>query len=272
MYQISGNPNLPSVTIGSTSPAVGWQVTMIGNGRDRNPSEAYWTSAWLPATSPSPYAGYIWAATNNMRWGTNVISLVGMPEGIGFNSETAFATQFTGNTPYDAQGSSGDSGGAVFHQDGSGQWTLAGIMFAVNCLVGQPAGTSVFGDTTYSADLSVYRSEIYHTMAIPGDANFDGVVNGLDVSLVNSEWGEKGTGANDPAGDVNHDGVVNGLDVALVMSNWTGMQSSGASAATTPEPSTLALATLGAIALLGYRLNRFALLAIERSKQRDARP
>ena len=207
----------------------------------------------MSATRPSPYAGYIWADTNNVRWGTNVISSVGIPEGVGLSSETAFATQFTGHTLYDAQGASGDSGGAVFHQDASGHWTLAGIMFAVNDLLGQPLGTSVFGDTTYSADLSVYRSEIYHTMALAGDVNFDGVVNGLDLSLVASEWGEKGTGANDPPGDANHDGVVNGLDIALLMSNWTNAQSSGGSLAAVPEPSAPILAIAGTVALLIYR-------------------
>jgi hypothetical protein len=253
MYQIQGQPNLPAISIGSDAPAVGWQVTMVGNGRDRNPCEAYWTSSWLPASSPSPYAGYIWADTNNVRWGTNVISSVGIPEGVGVNSETAFATQFTGHAPYDAQGAPGDSGGAVFHQDASGHWTLAGIMFAVNDLLGQPMGTSVFGDTTYSADLSIYRSEIYHTMALPGDVNFDGVVNGLDLSLVASEWGAKGSGASDPPGDANHDGVVNGLDIALLMGNWSNMQSSGGSLAAVPEPSALILAMLCTVALLIYR-------------------
>jgi hypothetical protein len=253
MYQISGTPNLPSVTIASDPPTVGSQVTMIGNGRDRVAQEAYWTSSWISSSTPSTYAGYIWAATNDVRWGTNVISSVGVPEGIGVNSETAFATQFTGNTLYDAQGSPGDSGGAVFHQDGSGQWTLTGIMFTVNYLVGQPEGTSVVGDTTYSADLSIYRSEIYHTMAIPGDANFDGVVNGLDLSIITSEWKEKGTGANDPAGDVNHDGVVNGMDVAMVMSNWTGLQSSAGSASAVPESSTVILVAIATLALLAFR-------------------
>ena len=226
---------------------------MVGNGRDRNPGEAYWTSAWTSASSPSPYAGYIWAGTQSMRWGTNVISSVGIPEGVGLNSETAFATQFTGNTQFDAQGAPGDSGGAVFHQDASGHWTLAGIMFAINNLLGQPVGTSVFGDVTYSADLSMYRSEIYHTMALPGDVNFDGVVNGLDLSLVASEWDEKGSGPSDPPGDANHDGVVNGLDLALITSNWTNTQSIGGGLAAVPEPSSIVLFILGIVALLIYR-------------------
>lgn len=258
MYQVQGSPNLPSISIGSTPPAAGWQVTMIGNGRDRNGSQASWTSSWLSSSVSSTYAGYIWSGMNDIRWGTNVITSTGIPQGIGANSETAFQTTFTaGGTPYEAQGSSGDSGGAVFHEDASGHWTLTGIMFAINNLLGQPMGTSVFGDVTYSADLSVYRSEIYKTMALPGDANFDGIVNGLDLSLVASEWGRKGSGASDPPGDLNHDGIVNGLDESLVLTNWTGQTGIlglGRGAATAvPEPATVVLALAGLAALLGAR-------------------
>ena len=252
MYQIQGGPNLPSISIGSSPPADGWQVTMVGNGRDQDPSEAYWNSSWVPTSSPSTYAGYIWSDTNSIRWGTNIIDSVGIPEGVETNSETAFQTTFS-LTPSNAQGAPGDSGGAVFHQDASGQWTLVGIMFTINNLVGQPAGTSVFGDITYSADLSIYRSEIYHTMALPGDVNFDGVVNGLDLSLVASEWLEKGSGPSDPPGDANHDGVVNGLDVALIYSHWTDLNSSGGGSAAVPEPSMFVLAALSGIGLLAYR-------------------
>ena len=76
------------------------------------------------------------------------------------NSEAAFATTFTGNTPYDGQGATGDSGGGVFHKDADGTWQLAGIMFSISQNVGQPGGSSAFGNVTYIADLSAYRSEI----------------------------------------------------------------------------------------------------------------
>jgi hypothetical protein len=250
LYQIQGSPNLPSILLNSSPPADGWQVTMVGNGRDQDPSEAYWNSSWVPTSSPSTYAGYIWSDTNSIRWGTNIIDSVGIPEGVNTNSETAFQTTFS-STPSNAQGAPGDSGGAVFHQDASGQWTLAGIMFTINNLVGQPAGISVFGDATYSADLSIYRSEIYHTMALPGDVNFDGVVNGLDLSLVASEWLEKGSGPSDPPGDANHDGVVNGLDIALLVSHWTAASSNTSTAV--PEPAAAVPMILSLIGLLVYR-------------------
>ena len=51
-----------------------------------------------------------------------------------------------------------------------------------------------------------------------GDANADGIVNGLDIAVVSSNWLQ--TGPQPLAGDVNADGVVNGLDVALISSHW----------------------------------------------------
>jgi PEP-CTERM motif/Dockerin type I domain len=259
MYKIASPPDLPPVMITQTAPAPGWQVTMVGNGRDRNASEAYWTSTWAPANSPSPYAGYIWSSTNDIRWGTNVINSVSLPVGIDANSEVAFSTVFgPPGSGLDAQGAPGDSGGGVFHQDASGAWSLAGLMFSINTQPGEPWGVSAFGDITYSADLSVYRSEIYHIMALPGDANFDGVVNGQDLALVAENWMKTGTGANDPAGDVNHDGIVNGQDMALIESNWTtsNFAASKSSSSAVPEPSTILLAALGAVALMAWRWRR----------------
>jgi hypothetical protein len=80
---------------------------------------------------------------------------------------------------------------------------------------------------------------------LPGDANFDGVVNGLDIASVSSNWLQTGNG------DANGDGVVNGLDIALISANW--LRSSAGSGTPVPEPSTIALAVLGALALLACR-------------------
>ena len=251
LYKISASPNLPSLLISQSAPTVGWEVTMAGNGRGRsNSQEAYWTSSWTPATIPSPYAGHIWASTQSMRWGTNVISTVSIPTGVGSNSETAFATQFTGNTQYDAQGTPGDSGGGVFHKDAAGIWNLAGLMFSTSSLSGQPWGVSVYGNSTYSADLSVYRGQIYHTLALPGDPNFDGIVNNQDLGLIASHWMETGN----IQGDTNGDHIVNAQDIAIVASNWFQTSGGGAgSGAALPEPSTLILAALGGLVLLARR-------------------
>ena len=91
-------------------------------------------------------------------------------------------------------------------------------------------------DPGFSFDMTVVPQ-------LPGDANFDGIVNGLDVALVASNWLQTGNG------DVNGDGVVNGLDIALISSNW--LHTAGG-ATSVPEPSTIALAAFGVIALLAY--------------------
>jgi hypothetical protein len=70
--------------------------------------------------------------------------------------------------------------------------------------------------------------------------NQDGVVNGLDINIVASEWAQMGTGLE---GDANGDGVVNGLDINLIAMNWG--QTSGGGAALVPEPRGLLLLILG---------------------------
>lgn len=72
---------------------------------------------------------------------------------------------------------------------------------------------------------------------LPGDVNFDGVVNIFDINLVSANWG--GTG---PTGDANKDGTVNIFDINLVSANWT-----PTGGAAVPEPSTIVLLALGMV-------------------------
>jgi hypothetical protein len=87
----------------------------------------------------------------------------------------------------------------------------------------------------------------FHFIPVQGDVNHDGVVNGLDIALVASNW--LATGSN-PA-DANNDGVVNGLDISLIASNWLrtdgGAGGGSGSGAAVPEPSTAMLALIAAI-------------------------
>ena len=69
--------------------------------------------------------------------------------------------------------------------------------------------------------LAVESLECRHLLSgvgLLGDANRDGLVNGLDVADVFSHWMQ--TGPVPLAGDANGDGIVNGLDVAAIASHW----------------------------------------------------
>jgi hypothetical protein len=106
----------------------------------------------------------------------------------------------------------------------------------------------------FRADFSDGTSGIYLAgQPMRGDANLDGVVNGLDIASISSHWLQKASTSFNVGtpGDVNYDGVVNGLDVAMVAANW--LESSGAGAgAAAPEPATWLLLSLGTGISLTY--------------------
>jgi Dockerin type I domain len=118
------------------------------------------------------------------------------------------------------------------------------------------------GNTNFaSLSNNTFDSGTFSTSVIagglsPGDANSDGIVNGLDINLVAGHWLH--TGANTP-GDVNGDGIVNGLDINVVAGHWLNTGTPGgilltytAAAQGVPEPSTLVLGLLAALGL-AYR-------------------
>jgi len=54
----------------------------------------------------------------------------------------------------------------------------------------------------------------------PGDLNGDGVVDGADLLILLSDWGECGQPEECPA-DLNGDGFVNGADLLELLGNWS---------------------------------------------------
>lgn len=177
LYQLTTDPGLPALTIASSTPATGSAVTMIGAGRDRG---AFTT--WSVNTGTTPYvwtvsstnvaaAGYFWDSSRTMRWGTNNIETSQWVTYTidNLKSVYTFDTTFNYSQVYsnEAQAAPGDSGGAIFHKNGS-TWELAGIMLITDAISGQPGGTAVFGNNTFSADLSYYRSQIVQVVPEPG--------------------------------------------------------------------------------------------------------
>lgn len=190
MYQLVTDPGLPALAIASSTPADTAAVTMIGAGRDRG---AFTT--WFVDVNTNPFtwtvdnvnpnaAGYFWDATRTMRWGTN--SVTGSAAWIDYNPGF-FVSAYTFRTTFndflgdstEGQAAVGDSGGAVFSKNGA-SWELAGIMLAIDAYSGQPGGTAVFGNNTYAADLSYYRTQI--VSVVPEPSAFVLAVAGVAVA------------------------------------------------------------------------------------------
>lgn len=177
LYQLASDPGLPTLTIASSAPGLNSAVTMIGAGRNRGAAKEWlvnlnttpWT--WTENNVNPNAAGYAWAATRAMRWGTNNLS--GTGDWISYvidNQKDVFSLQttFTLSQFYstEAQAAPGDSGGALFYKNGS-IWELAGIMLVTDAYSGQPGSTAVFGNNTYMADLSFYRPQLVAVVPEP---------------------------------------------------------------------------------------------------------
>ena len=182
LFRLSSPPALPGMEISSTTPTVGSEVMMIGNGRTQEGALTHWdrtvisgndNDTWVegPAIS-SNISGWETTGTQEVRWGTNRVHNVGLVVTLPAGNVVAFSTQFDkAGLAEEAQAVSGDSGGAVLSQNGS-QWELSGMMVAVSTYEMQPGGaaTAVFGVQTAIADLSYYRGQIYSIIPEPSVA------------------------------------------------------------------------------------------------------
>jgi len=297
LFRLTTDPDLPALQIVAASPAIGASVTMIGAGNTRDPDEVGWqrvsndgTVTWTQvAAGQGDINGYYATGSRTMRWGMNTI----------YGNETSIrsstgldifvlSTYFTENSPtnFEAQVVSGDSGGGLFTKVDN-QWQLAGILNSIGPLSGQPNDSAVFGDLSYSVDLSKYRQQIEtimnsatHPWTNPTnnvDVNGDGAVTPLDALVVINELNSVGAGplpsppaTPPPYYDVNGDGSLSPAD-ALYVINWLNMGSTPKSitlediGASVPEPSSFALAAIAALALAGLHL-----LSRRRSRRSEA--
>lgn len=119
LFRIAGDPLLPNLNLATSTPSFGTAVWMVGFG----------------------------GGTKN--WGTNT------REGLGF-SELGSSLTYSISTDFDpvvgeAQGTVGDSGGALFFQSG-GNWVLGGVLSAIANANGM--------DYTIVSNVASYRSQI----------------------------------------------------------------------------------------------------------------
>jgi hypothetical protein len=150
-------PDLPIVPLARSRPKVGEDVIVIGFGAGRE-KVLEWTF------DDQRRFAFVWSQDTRKRWGTNRIEssaevlLQGRfaTRAIAFDFDEPFAATAT---RYEAQAAIGDSGGAVFVER-DGEWQLAGMMVSVTGDTRAPKRSSTYGDMTFAADLSFYRSEI----------------------------------------------------------------------------------------------------------------
>lgn len=180
LFRINGDPGLDPLNIADSTPVVGTSGTMVGNGRNREAAKTFWDvtgGVWKEQGSVGAEAsGYKWnnAIDGVIRWGTNTTenaSLIGAPAGptvdidSGEGDVRSLLTDFDEVTD-EGQVAGGDSGGAYFAADG----TLLGMMHARGTFTNQPAFTAVFGNVSYIADLSYYKSQIVTYIPEPTSA------------------------------------------------------------------------------------------------------
>jgi len=143
-------------------------------------------------------AGYDVVSPQIMRWGTNQVEAVDIDVPLSGFTTRSFYSEFDAPPPGgpdprceagtdcpEAQVATGDSGGAVYIDDGQ-QWELAGVMFATAayaCAGSEHPVSAIYGDRSYASDLSFYRNEI---LALVRPECSDGVDNDGD-SLIDLE-------------------------------------------------------------------------------------
>jgi hypothetical protein len=179
LFKVTGSVDgLSALAIADSTPTNGTALTMIGDGRNRDTSLISWYVDTTPATwvwntnfffgADALLDGYKYASGAAKRWGSNTVdgSVDGVNDGYGITD--MFYTDFDAVSG-EAQGATYDSGGGVFTGTAS-DFELAGIMITVANYNNQPAGTAVFGDATYVADLSAYRDQINQVIPEPATA------------------------------------------------------------------------------------------------------
>jgi hypothetical protein len=139
---------------------------------------------------------------------------------------------------------SGDSGGGVFIDDGSGL-KLAGI----HSFGGAVDGIIDFdyGDFSGHTRVSMFNTWIDGIIGpqvpVSGDANGDGLVDSTDFSTLKTNFGRPGGWGE---GDFNGDGLVDSQDFSILRAHFGEVATYSPGGGTAPEPATIAMLWLGA--------------------------
>ena len=192
--QVGQTNNLPTsrMSISAAAPALGSEVVGIGLGRNRQSAQTAWDSSWseVALTSSNAITGWKYGSGTTKRWRKNRVENIPFTTitnnlgGGDYRDVKVITTDFDesgvtrnsyGAVTDEFQAAPGDSGGGLFYKNGSA-WELAGIFTTIGRYQNQPDSSVVFGNETYTANLSLYRANIL--AAVP-EPRFYGLAFGL---------------------------------------------------------------------------------------------
>ena len=112
-------------------------------------------------------------------------------------------------------------------------------------------GNNAIDGASTGSDLDYTVVEFF---ILPGDANNDGLVTGLDLIAVQQNFGREGPPFDGTLlGDANDDNLVTGLDLIAVQQNFGKAAPMAPSTAPVPEPGVIAVFALSALCLVARR-------------------
>ncbi|MFI4861608.1 MAG: PEP-CTERM sorting domain-containing protein [Phycisphaerales bacterium JB063] len=202
------------------------------------------------ATFWSQYTGLVQLEDFLTARGLNLTGLeIASIQGISPDGETLLAWAFTDTTINSITGLIIDVSDTPLNPEASE--ALRNTAIANLGTAASYAGDTYYGDWNQDglvtqADLDILGAILD---GIAGDLNGDLFVGVEDLDILLANWGDNVTPGSLIDGDANNDGIVNDLDLAIVQNNW----GNGVNPGNVPEPTSLALLSLGGLALLRRR-------------------
>lgn len=194
LFRLTTIPNLPALSLATSSPAVGTPYYNVGYGNLRDTGTQYYDGNWTITTAASAvYTGFGFSVnsnTNQETWGNNTVMNISAAYGPGNGTNTTIVSAGIGNLtafagefePGTDQVVYGDSGGPVFN--------AAGQLIGINNYNDVdprldanpqpwPFYGATYGEISWMADIATYASEIDSITGVPEPGSFSLIAMGI---------------------------------------------------------------------------------------------